>query len=285
MLARALGDDTLDVAYRLPDGPGHVDAAGRPFEPKPGRDRALTSIRRGGDPIAVVVHDKARYDELRLEREIGSAARLAIDNERLRAAMLAQLDHLRASRARIVDTGDEARRQLERDLHDGAQQRLLAVTYELRLATAAAHAAGDETLAATLSAAVDEAQQALAELRDIAHGIYPTILSEAGLGPALSTLADRADIPVEVGDLPDERPPEDAERVAYVVVTEAVRVATLHDQSAVSVCVARAPSTLVVLVEGVPEDSYDHAADRVGAFGGRLIVEQGRLIAEIPCDW
>jgi signal transduction histidine kinase len=283
-LAQALGDDRLQVGYWLSDAGRYVDASGRPFEPRPDRDRAVTSIRRGGEPVAVVVHDRALDDGRRLEREIGSAARLAIDNERLRAALLAQLEGLRASRARIVESGDQARRRLERDLHDGAQQRLLAVTYELRLARAEADSAGDGPLTAEMNAAVDDAQVALAELREIAHGIFPTILDEAGLAPALWTLADRARIPIEIGDVPDERLAGGVERAAYLVVTEAARAAMRDDRAELFVQIDRRPETLVVMVEGVPEDPYDHIADRVGALGGRLSIEPNRLRAEIPCD-
>ena len=281
--ADALDDDRLQVGYWLSDAGRYVDASGRPFESRPDADRAVTTIHRGGEPVAVVVHDRA-LDDGRLEREIGSAARLAIDNERLRAALLTQLDGLRVSRARIVETGDQARRRLERDLHDSAQQRLLAVTYELRLAQAEADAAGDEPLAAELGAAVNDAQQALAELREIAHGIFPTILAEAGLGPALWTLADDAGIPVEVGDVPAGRLPDAVERTAYFVVTEAVQAAARDDQPALSVHIDRLAGSLVVRVDGVPADPYDHIADRVGAVGGRVTVERHRLRAEIPCD-
>ena len=135
--------------------------------------------------MALVIHDAALSGARELEREIGAAARLAVDNERLRAEVLAQLEDLRASRARIVEAGDSARRRIERDLHDGAQQRLLTLSYELRLARADAEADGDEALAPLLAVDGEEVQAALAELRDLAHGIYPAILTEAGLGPAL----------------------------------------------------------------------------------------------------
>lgn len=284
VLAHALGDDTLDVAYWLTDTGGYVDASGRTVDPVPTRNRAVTSIRRHGEPVAVVVHGRALQGEHRLEHEIGSAARLAIDNERLRVALLIHLDRLRASRARIVQTADETRRRLERDLHDGAQQSLLAATYELRLGRDQARAAGDEALAATLDAAVDEAQAALAELRDIAHGIFPAILDEAGLGPALWTLADRAGIPVNIGDVPQERLANGVERAAYVVVTEAVEAATAHEAAQLSVAIERAPGAVVVQVDGVPGAPYDHLVDRVGALGGHLTRTHGRLRAEIPCD-
>src|SRR5439155_3673120 len=143
--------------------------------------RAVMTIERSGHPIALVAHDATLVDGSRLDREIGPAATLAIENERLQAEVLAQLEDLRASRARIVETGDAERLRLERDLHDGAQQRLLALSYDLRLARAAAEADGDAELVTLLATAGDEAQTALGELRELAHGIYPAILAEAGL--------------------------------------------------------------------------------------------------------
>ena len=147
--------------------------------------------------MALVAHDTTLSGAEALEREIGAAARLAVDNERLRAGALSQLEDLRASRARIVDAGDAARRRLERDLHDGAQQRLLTLSFELRLARAAAEAAGDEELAGLLASSGAEVQAALDELRELAHGIYPAILTEAGLGPGAADAGRRRAVPVE----------------------------------------------------------------------------------------
>ena len=221
-LARSLGDAGLIVAYQKPASGSYVDAEGRPVETS-GDGRATTPIVRNGEPVALVIHDGTLAEAGTFEREIGAAARLAVDNERLRAEALSQLVDLRASRARIVEAGDSARQRIERDLHDGAQQRLLAVSYELRLARADAEAAGDEPLAALLAAGVAEVQSALADLRDLAHGIYPVVLAEAGLGPALWTLADTAPLPVTVGDVPGERLPPPVERAAYAVVAGASR--------------------------------------------------------------
>lgn len=282
-LARALGDNRVEVAYWLADARRYVDASGRPVDPLPGPGRAVTAIHRGGRPVAAVVHDRALYDEGRLAREIGSAARLAIDNERLRAALLARLDDLRASRARVVVAGDEARRRLERDLHDGAQQRLLAVSFELRLARAAAAATGDEEAATALGTAVEQTQAALAELREIAHGIFPTILDEAGLGPALCGLADGAPVPLEVDAVPDTRLLPAVERAAYVAVAEAVDTAGEQDPP-LRVRVEHDRGLLVIEVLGVAAGRYDHVADRVGALGGRLTVDRRRMRVEIPCD-
>jgi signal transduction histidine kinase len=247
----------------------------------------VTPILRDGRPVAIVVHDAALLEGPALEREIGSAARLAVENERLQAEVLAQLEDLRASRARIVETGDAERRRLERDLHDGAQQRLLALSYDLRLARAAAEAAGDREHGTLLASGGDEAQAALGELRELAHGIYPAILAEAGLAPALATLADEAPLPVELGEMPTERYTAPVETAAYLTVSEASSDAAERKATFVSVDVARQDQQLVVQV------SHDGAArtsgllpiaDRVGALGGSLEVEPQSLRAKIPCE-
>jgi signal transduction histidine kinase len=286
-LALAVGDPALEVAYWLPGAQRLVDGRGRPVEaPVPGHGRAATPIVRDGRPVALVVHDAALLEGPALEREIGSAARLAVDNERLQAEVLAQLEDLRASRARIVETGDAERRRLERDLHDGAQQRLLALSYDLRLARATAEADGDPELVTLLAAAGDEAQTALGELRELAHGIYPAILAEAGLGPALATLADEATLPVDLGEAPLERYPGPVETAAYLTISEASDDAVGRGASFVSADLRREGSRLVVTVldDGVARSSaLVRVADRIGALGGTLEVEATTLRAVIPC--
>jgi len=245
----------------------------------------VTPIVRDGRPVAMVTHDASLVDGSGLEREIGSAARLAVENERLQAEVLAQLEDLRASRMRIVESGDAERRRLERNLHDGAQQRLLALSYDLRLARAAAEADGDTALTGLLASAVEQAQGAVDELRDLAHGIYPAILGEAGLGPALATLADEAPLPVELEVAP-KRYGAPIETAAYVTVAEAIADAARRRATSISVVVARAGDQLVVAVEddGKPhESSLLHLADRIGALGGMLEVGSTTLRAEIPC--
>jgi signal transduction histidine kinase len=274
VLARTLGDQRLDVAYPLPGSQPYVDAEGRPLALD---GRATTAIVRNGEPVAVVIHDSALTGAKELEREVGAAARLAVDNERLRAGVLAQLEDLRASRARIVEAGDAARRRIERDLHDGAQQRLLTVSFELRLARAAA--GGDAALAALLEATGDEVQSALEELRDLAHGIYPAVLTEAGLGPALETLADDAPVPVELAGWPDERFPEAVERAAYIIVSDTIDGTAAYAE----VSVTREGDTLAIAIGPDASPPSVYLADRVGALGGRIGVEADRLRAEIPC--
>jgi signal transduction histidine kinase len=219
-----------------------------------------------------------------LLEEVLAAARIGIENERLQAEVLAHVEDLRASRARIVETGDAERRKLERDLHDGAQQRLLALSYDLRLARAEAN--GDAATTALLTSAVDEAQAALEELRRLAHGIYPAILAEAGLGPALASLADYAPIPVELGDVPAKRLPDPIETAAYVAVADAIDDAVARGATFVSVEVSLAGGEVVVMVADDGSDrqaALVQLADRIGALGGSLETGPTTLRAEMPC--
>jgi signal transduction histidine kinase len=235
---------------------------------------------RGGNPLAVVMHDASLTGSL--ERELGSAARLAIENERLQAEVRAQLEALRRSRMRITERGESERRRLERDLHDGAQQRLLALSFDLRLARSAAEADGDERLATTLSAAVDEAQVALEELRELAHGIYPAVLTEAGLSTALATLADEAPLPVELSATP-ERFDAPVEAALYVAVREAIDDAARRGATWANVSVD-GRITLRVEDDGVARSSpLLHVADRIGALGGETTFGPNSLRAEVPC--
>jgi signal transduction histidine kinase len=287
VLARALGDPNLLVAYPLSGSEMTVDANGAPVAPgSPGPGRTITRIERRGEPVAIVAHDASLLDGPGLEREIGAAARLAVDNERLQASVRAHLGDLRASRIRIIETGDATRRRLERDLHDGAQQRMLALSYELRLALAEARTDGDEPLVALLGSALDETRDALEELRALAHGIHPAILAEAGLESALATAADTAPIPVDLGEITHDRYPETTETAAYLLAVAGIGEAAARGATHASVEVVRHPARLVVRVaddgDG-PRRLADHLADRVGALGGRVDVDADRLQAEIPC--
>jgi signal transduction histidine kinase len=287
-LARSLGDDGLDVVYWLPGSHGYVDAAGAPAELRPRAGQTATKIERDGHPVALVIHDRSLASEQALEREIGAAARLAVDNERLRAELLAQLRHLRASRARIVDTADTTRIRLERDLHDGAQQRVLALSYQVRLATSAAAAEGDMAAVPVLSAAAEEAQCALTDLRELAHGIFPAILTEAGLGPALETLADRSAMPLEIVEVPKERYASATETAAYLVVRDAADEAASRSASHAMVRIHRDHDRLVVDVDhdghGMATNRLVHVGDRVGALGGHLGINGNHVRAAIPCE-
>jgi signal transduction histidine kinase len=286
-LARSLGDQRLEVAYWLPDTGCYVDATGRPVDPDHGPTRAVTPIARRGVPVAIVIHDRSLRTTHDLEHEIGSASRLAVDNERLQAQASAQLAALQASRARIVETSNNTRRQLERNLHDGAQQRLLALSYELQLAESDARAAGNIDLAGVLAAAAEKAATALVELRDLAHGIFPVILSEAGLAAALATFVDTAPLPITLVDVPDRRFPDDAESAAYLMVTSAVAHAV--KRSATRLAATFTDDTDNLRIELVDDgsvstvDDLNHIHDRIGAIGGHCDVTRSGVSAVIPC--
>ena len=182
-LANALGDPSLQVAYWAPGQDRFVDAAGAPMElPEDGAGQAVTMLERDGVPEAAIIHDAILLDDPGLIASVASAMRLAVENDRLTAEVEAQLQEVRASRARIVEAGDVERRRVERDLHDGAQQRLVSLSLELQVARRALGDGGDPAVRRSLDRAADEALAALAELRDLALGIHPLILTEAGLG-------------------------------------------------------------------------------------------------------
>ena len=271
-LAEALGDPELRVAYHLGDG-RHVDAVGHEVEaPEPVPGKALTDLNRNGYTIAVIAHAGAAE----LERPIGPALLLALENERLQADVLAKLEELQASRARVVETADAERRRLERDLHDGAQQRLLALSYDIRLARAGAEAEGEADAERELTRALEQTQAVLEELRGLAHGIYPAILAEAGLGPALATLADGAPLPVEILGAVPRRYPAPVETTAYFTVAEAVDDAARRGADHAVVSVLEEDGRLLVSVEDSGSDRTSTLvglADRVGALGGNLVVE------------
>ena len=284
-LARATGDPTLDVAYWLPDEQRYVGPDGHPpTEFATGGGRAVTQVTRSGRPVAAVAHDAALVEWSPLDLELAPAVRLALENERLQAEALAQLHGLRESRARVVEARDDERRRLERDLHDGAQQRLLALSYDLRLAHAAADANSD--LAAILAAAQEEAHGAIADLRELAHGIFPAILAEAGLARALTTLAESAPLAVELEEITAARHPDAVETAAYLTVAEAIADADARGGSVVTARVGARDGRLVVELadDGAPRRSdLVHLADRIGALGGSIELDARTLRAEIPC--
>ena len=285
LLARSVGDERLQVAYWL-DGPGlHVDADGCPVDVVPVEGRAVTTLSRAGRPVAVLVHDADRRTAHALPGEIGAAARLAVDNERLHAEVLYRLADLRASQARVVERSDSTRRRLERDLHDGAQQRLLTVSYALRLALADARADGDDELVRLLGHAEETAGRALIELRELANGIFPAILSDAGLGSALMTFALSAELPVDVSCGLDRRLDAAVETAAYAVVVDTVADATRRGACWATVEVAVVDRRLVVRLQddGSPPTALVHLQDRVGALGGRLCTTADGTIVELPC--
>jgi signal transduction histidine kinase len=296
-LALALDDRTLEVAFWLPDQHEYVDAAGTSFPvPIDGPERAVTRIEHDGQQLAVLVHDPTLRDEPKLVEGVAAAARLALVNARLHAEVRAQLEMVQESRARIVTAADEERRRIERDLHDGAQQRLVALALELRGAQRRLGEGSDPEMDRLLESTADELQVALQELRELAQGIHPGILTQGGLSPALESLAARVPIPVSVAATQDRLPP-DVEATAYFVACEALTNVVKHAHATqAAIRALRNDGWLVVEVEdnGVGGASTQDGtglrglADRVEAHGGHFRIESApgsgtRILGEIPC--
>ena len=297
-LARALGDPSLELVYWLPDDERFVDARGRPVElPSVDSDRAVTKVEREGGCVAALVYDSLVHDQQGgYVDAIGAAASLALQNERLEAELRSKVEELRASRRRMLSIGLEERRRLERDLHDGAQQRLVSMALNMRLARARLR---DDPAAAErlLDSAGDELGAALEELRELARGIHPAVLSDRGLDTALETLARRAPVPVELHRMPTARLPEAVELAAYFVVAEALtNVAKYASASHATVDVERTNGRVVVRVADDGIGGADPStgtglrglADRLAVIEGRLEIdsEPGKgttITARIPC--
>jgi signal transduction histidine kinase len=292
-LAAALGDETLEVAYWLPDR-GYVDREGHLLPPV-GDGRVLTEIEHEGRRVGALVHAVEVTETPELLGDASAAAALALENARLEVELRARLEALRASRARLVEAGDAERRRLGRDLHDGAQQRLVALMIELQLARErfSDDPAGAREL---VDSAFANAQAAVGELRDLASGIHPAVLSQRGLDAALESLASRAPVPVELESSLEQRLPIAVETAAYFVVAEALtNVAKYAEATHARVEVRRENGCAVVDVRDDGVGGADAAGgsglrglgDRVGALDGTLEVESppgaGTLVrARIP---
>jgi signal transduction histidine kinase len=281
VLADTLDDSSLQLLYPLPDG-GQVDARGRPAQPR--QEQAVTPLVRGGRPVALLAHRPGLLDDPGLVVEIAATARLALENERLQAQVRAQLEDLRASRTRIVEQGDAERRRLERNLHDGAQQRLVSLALSLRLARLGCES---ETDAAALEQAEAEVRQALAELRGLAHGLYPAALTEEGLGAALEALAEQASSPLALGPLPRERFDPKVEAAAYFVVAETLK-RSRPGRAAVDAARGDGRLVLKIVTDQQPPQELTDLEDRVGALDGQLLVQpspsgETRIHLDLPC--
>jgi signal transduction histidine kinase len=295
-LAHALGDPSLELAYWVHDGT-YVDVDGHAVAlPAEGSARVATAVERSGRPVAALVHDASLRDHPELVDAVVAAAGLALENERLQAELRARLEELRASRFRLVETADVERRRLERNLHDGAQQRLVALSLSLALAQRefGSYPAVIEMLERTRS----DLAAALAELRELARGIHPSLLTDRGLKAALEALANRSLVPVELDELPDERLPDGVEAAAYYLVAEALTNVTKYARASMaSVRVLREDGHVIVEVSDDGIGGADARrgsglrglADRVEALDGRLYLDSPpgagtRIRAEIPCQ-
>ena len=283
-LARTLRDPELQIAYPVDDR--QVDAAGREIL---GGDveagRARTPIVRDGEVVATLDHRADVLDARATIDEVVRAARLGLEHERLQASIRSQLAAITAARKRIVATADDERRRLERDLHDGAQQHLIAISIRLRLL--AGQVEGNQRAVGALSAAAQEIGLAIDDLRDVAHGIYPSILADEGLAAALEGLAEAATVPLLVDGVPSGRLLPAVEAAAYAVVAESLA----GSRSSVRVDGRRESDDLVltVVADVLPDDVLVDLSDRIGAADGRFDVrpepESNRLVltAVLPC--
>jgi signal transduction histidine kinase len=295
-LARALRDPSLEIAYWVPASGRYVDAAGRPVElPLEDPTRATTLVERGGETIAALVHDPALREERGLVDSVGAAAALALQNERLQAELRARLEELRASRARIVEATDAERRRIERNLHDGTQQRLVSIAMELGLAQSKLPTDASEA-GPIIARAHQDLLAALEELRELSRGIHPGVLTERGLTRALKELAYRTPVPLELDVDLEERLPGQVEVAAYFVICEALANVAKHaDATAATVSVQTTAGRAVIEVadDGVGGADANGSglrglADRVEALGGSLALVSppgvGTAVrVEIPC--
>jgi signal transduction histidine kinase len=295
-LARALGDPSLAVAYWLPEFESWADSEGRPVElPEPGGWTATTLIDRDGTHLAALMHNPSLNDEPELLDAVTAAAAIALENGRLNVELRARVEELKGSRQRVIEAGQHERRRLERNLHDGAQQRLIALSLELGLL--GERLGADPDARASLARAKSEVALSLEELRDVARGLHPAVVSGHGLAVALESLAAGAPLPVRLAVELDGRVDERSEVAAYYVVCESLTNVGKHAQaSSATVAVSRANGKLVVEVvdDGVGGADSELGtglrglADRVEALGGRLRVwtPRGggtRVRADIPC--
>jgi signal transduction histidine kinase len=295
-LAEALGDPTLELVYWVPNQEAYVDADGQPtrIDPPP-KGKIATTVENNGRRVGAIVHATHLAEERDLVRAVGAAAALTLENERLDAELRARVDELHTSRARIVSAGYAERRRLERDLHDGAQQRLMALGINLRLARDLI--ANDAKAAALLEASLEELNEATRELRELARGIHPAVLTERGLQTALNGLALRSPVPVELVETPEARLPSSVESAVYFVVAEALtNVARYADARTAKVTVVRRNGQVDVQVSDDGVGGADPAqgsglrglSDRVAALDGRLVLTSqdgdGTTVrARIPC--
>ncbi len=295
LLAESLGDHSVAIAYWLPDREIFVDETGRRVDlPQRASGRTWTTVERDGRPVAAIVHDAALDTTSELVQAAAAASSLAIDNERLKADLRARLEELRVSRLRIVEATDAARRRIERDLHDGAQQQLVALALELRLLHRRVE--DQPEITPLVDGLSERLSSALAELRELARGIHPSILTEQGLAPAIDALADRAAVEVRATVGVEERLSEPVEAAAYFVVAEALTNVVKYAQaSAVEVDVRCVDGDVLVEVADDGVGGVDVTAgsglrglqDRLAAVDGRLAIDSPpgvgtRLRAQIP---
>jgi signal transduction histidine kinase len=300
-LAEAIGDALGDPRLRLlmwsPTQHAYLDADAHAVQPSAGPQRAVTYVERHGEPLAALLHDAALLEDEGTLRAVSAVVAITVENAQLTQELAARLREVAESRARLVAAADTERRRIERDLHDGAQQRLVTVALDLKLAETGLTDSVDEPMRRVLSRAVTDLGDALTELRSLARGIHPAILTESGLCAALESLVDRTAVPVALrADIPAGMPPM-VEATAYFTVSEALANVAKHaDASHVSVTADITDGMLRIAVIDDGRGGADSTGsgllgikDRVNAVGGTLRVHSPagsgtRLEIELPCE-
>ena len=296
VLREVLSDAHLELRFFLPESELYVDARGMPVSDLADDGRERIPIERGGQPLGMVLHDPANEEDPTLLRRVVEAGGLAVEIARLRVELRRQLGEVEASRARIVTAANEERRRIERDLHDGAQQRLVSIGLALHHAQHELGTASPQSASHTLDGALAEVAVAIDELRELAHGLPPAQL-DAGLGPALRELARRTPLPVEV-EATGERFDRGLEAAAYFIACEGLTNAVKHaNATRIALNTGREDGRLVVSIadDGVggatriPGSGLAGLSDRVAAHGGTLRIESNQgagttLTAELPCE-
>lgn len=296
-VAEALGDPSVELAFWLPESGRFVDVCGLSIsEPESGSDRAASSVVAEGRLVALIIHDGALLEEPEKIEAVSRGAALAFEKARLEAEVRANLEEIRASRTRIVEAGDAARREIERNLHDGAQQNLVSLALKLQLARSRVEE-NPRGAIEILDGASAELEQTLAELRELARGIHPAVLSDRGLDAALLALAHRAPLPVEVNEMPNSRLPEPIEAAAYYVVAESLtNVVRYAEASRAKIDIVSNDGLVRIRIadDGIggadPRlgSGLSGLADRIAALDGNINVRSPRgegtvVEVEIPC--
>jgi signal transduction histidine kinase len=288
LMREQLHDPTLTLGFRTRDNT-YVCTDGTQFTTDAS---ALTTLHIGGEPLAKVAHDPMLDDEI--VQMVGSAAALTFQNEQLHAELRARVQEVEESRARIVTAADDARRQVERDVHDGAQQRIVSLGMALRVIEDRLRDGPDDVVRELLATARKEAAAAITDIRNLAHGLHPVLLTDGGLAPAVQRLADHSPLVVTV-DIPEQRHPAGVEECAYYVIAEGLANAIKHaDATEVEIRAVADGGHLVVTVvdNGTGGASLDAGSgiqglrDRVDAVGGWLSIKDDngtRLEARISC--
>jgi signal transduction histidine kinase len=296
LLADVLRDPDLALCFVTSTGTV-IDGAGAGVAlPQEDDERAVTQIGDDAGPIGFIGHRRSLYDDGSLLADVLRAARSSFEYARLQAELRVQLVAIQRSRARLVEATDAERRRIERDLHDGAQQRLVALALRVRTEQRRHAVAPGTAVDCLLSATVDELQAAVAELRSLTQGMLPAALASGGAAPALRELVARYDGRVRLVAVPDHRHVAMTEATVWFVASEGLTNATKHAPDA-SVTLG-ADCRDGVLHVTVCDDGPGGAtlsgsglrglADRVDACGGQLTLRSARdggteLTAVLPC--